>query len=249
MLGVHSSNSSKCHAASADGTDSEENVALLPPSFCNDENLLNGSSHGVGRRVPSPQPPTDLNGRPRAKSLFGSGSGGGGNRLSLQVSPPSPTLVSCNAEKIVGHWSDQAISNGESGQEDHHAIIFDDQFYDPAKLGPNAGAERPRRKSFAREALDLFYGLNPPPRSLSVADFGDVESKSLSNRQIDKELKRSHNKDLNLQKSPNNISSPVSEKLKLGSGKDSCIFDNFDEPPRSPYQDGASGKSDEKVSL
>jgi len=251
MLGVHSSNSStKCHV---DQTDCEENVALLPPTTIDETNLLSPQCRGRRTPSPSPQQSGDKGGRPRAKSLFGSGStSNSSNRqhAHLQLSPPSLTVMSSSAEKIDGHWSDQVMSTGESGQEDHHAIIFDDHLYEPGKLGLNAGPERPRRKSFAREALDLFYGLNPPPRTLSVADFCDAaEGKSLSNRQLDKELKKSRNKDLNSLKSPNNISSPVSDNVKWGSGKNSHVFDNFDEQPRSPFPDvNTPAKSDEKVS-
>lgn len=210
----------------------------------------------------SPQPPSAkvrFVPRQRAKSLLGHSGVHTNNRLSLQISPPTPVL-SCSTEEMQGNWSDQprgrcVIAAGNdhihgggsdlsiSSHQDNPPprpplssnrraqVIYDDhEVYDPLKFGhlptPHFAHDRNRRKSFAKEALSLLYGLNPPPRTRSSTDFSESDTKFPVSKVAEKEVRKSHHTDLNVLNGLKTISSSHSEN-KLGSDVCSNISGNL----------------------
>lgn len=124
--------------------------------------------------------------------------------------------------------------NQQQKQQRTTQIIYDDQVYDPLvpRLGhcpsPHFTHDRSRRKSFAKEALSLLYGLNPPPRTLSVSDFTEFDAKFPLAQPNDKEnVRKSHHTDLNGPKNKNLSNSLSTNKLwGTDSAKNSVVYDN-----------------------
>jgi hypothetical protein len=263
-LGIpHSgSSSSKCKS---EALGSEENVALIsetPNPTPQHRAIISPSVLRVGLNqilVPDHKV-TFSTPRPRAKSLLGQQKCNliNSNRLSLQICPPTPPTPSCSVEEVNGHWSDREVEerggvtrSSSSHLDDPHPpschteIIYDEQAYDPLRVvrSPHPINDYHRRKSFAKEALSLLIGLNPPPRTLSATDFTDFDSKfPLGKPGEIKEVKAYH-KDLTCVNGPRKLSSSHSENKIWGTGsaKNSAVYDNFDEIGNS-LVDGSTGQ-------